>query len=173
MATACLSIMTASKPSRKFFGAPSGPIISRRTAFAPGRTMPKAATLPAFCASICARSSPSPDGEAGHRCRCAMCRRITPISPGCLICSGAFPDCTIVIPFRDPAAHIASLARQHANFTDAHGRDPVHFGLHGIGWPSGIRRSPATDRFRRLVYQCRKSGSIDPGLLGGLLVRGL
>ncbi len=35
----------------------------------------------------------------------------------------AFPDCTIVVPFRDPAAHIASLARQHANFTEAHDRD--------------------------------------------------
>jgi hypothetical protein len=35
-----------------------------------------------------------------------------------------FSDCTIVIPFRNPAAHAASIARQHANFLSLHARDP-------------------------------------------------
>jgi hypothetical protein len=34
-----------------------------------------------------------------------------------------FPDCTIVIPFRNPSAHAASIARQHANFLLLHARD--------------------------------------------------
>jgi len=34
-----------------------------------------------------------------------------------------FPDCTFVIPFRNPAAHAASIARQHANFLSLHARD--------------------------------------------------
>lgn len=33
------------------------------------------------------------------------------------------PDATILIPYREPAAHIRSLARQHANFLEVHGRD--------------------------------------------------
>jgi hypothetical protein len=34
-----------------------------------------------------------------------------------------FPDSAIIIPFRDPAAHAASIARQHANFLSLHARD--------------------------------------------------
>ncbi len=34
-----------------------------------------------------------------------------------------FPDATILIPYRDPAGHVASLARQHINFLEAHARD--------------------------------------------------
>jgi hypothetical protein len=34
-----------------------------------------------------------------------------------------FPDCRIVIPFRKPGAHAASIARQHANFLSLHARD--------------------------------------------------
>ena len=36
----------------------------------------------------------------------------------------AFSDVTIVIPYREPFAHIASLARQHANFLAAHQKSP-------------------------------------------------
>lgn len=35
-----------------------------------------------------------------------------------------FPDATILIPYRDPIAHIASLARQHLNFSAAHEEEP-------------------------------------------------
>lgn len=35
----------------------------------------------------------------------------------------AFPDCAIVVPFRDPLRHAASLYRQHLNFTALHARD--------------------------------------------------
>lgn len=31
-----------------------------------------------------------------------------------------FADCAIIIPFRDPVAHAASLGRQHANFLELH-----------------------------------------------------
>jgi Sulfotransferase family len=34
-----------------------------------------------------------------------------------------FPDCTILIPFRNPADHAGSLARQHANFLRRHAQD--------------------------------------------------
>ena len=34
-----------------------------------------------------------------------------------------FPDATILIPYRDPAGHIASLVNQHANFLKAHAED--------------------------------------------------
>lgn len=34
-----------------------------------------------------------------------------------------FPDATILIPYRDPAGQIASLARQHVNFLEAHAKD--------------------------------------------------
>ncbi|MGH6875885.1 MAG: sulfotransferase [Rhizomicrobium sp.] len=34
-----------------------------------------------------------------------------------------FPDCTIVLPFRDPMEHARSLARQHANFLALHKKD--------------------------------------------------
>lgn len=34
-----------------------------------------------------------------------------------------FPDARFVIPYREPAGHIASLARQHANFLKAHEED--------------------------------------------------
>jgi hypothetical protein len=34
-----------------------------------------------------------------------------------------FPDCTILIPFRNPGDHAASLARQHANFLARHDED--------------------------------------------------
>ena len=34
-----------------------------------------------------------------------------------------FPDATILIPYRDPAAHIASLVNQHVNFLKAHAED--------------------------------------------------
>ncbi len=34
-----------------------------------------------------------------------------------------FPDCAIVVPFRNPASHTASIARQHANFLALHRRD--------------------------------------------------
>jgi hypothetical protein len=35
-----------------------------------------------------------------------------------------FLDCTILVPFRNPADHAGSLARQHENFLDRHARDP-------------------------------------------------
>ena len=35
-----------------------------------------------------------------------------------------FPDCTILIPFRNPADHAGSLARQHENFLARHAQDP-------------------------------------------------
>ena len=35
-----------------------------------------------------------------------------------------FPDARFVVPVRDPAAHIASLARQHERFCREHARDP-------------------------------------------------
>ena len=35
-----------------------------------------------------------------------------------------FPDATILIPYRNPFAHVASLWRQHANFLEAHAKDP-------------------------------------------------
>lgn len=35
-----------------------------------------------------------------------------------------FPDATILIPYRDPASHTASLARQHFHFLKAHAGDP-------------------------------------------------
>jgi len=34
-----------------------------------------------------------------------------------------FPDCTILVPFRNPADHAGSLARQHANFLARHAQD--------------------------------------------------
>lgn len=34
-----------------------------------------------------------------------------------------FPDCCIVIPFRNPHSHVASLKRQHMLFTELHQRD--------------------------------------------------
>ena len=34
-----------------------------------------------------------------------------------------FPDAAILVPYRDPFAHIGSLARQHANFLEAHRED--------------------------------------------------
>jgi len=34
-----------------------------------------------------------------------------------------FPDCAIVIPFRHPHSHVASLRRQHALFSELHARD--------------------------------------------------
>lgn len=34
-----------------------------------------------------------------------------------------FPDCTILIPFRNPADHAGSLARQHARFLKLHADD--------------------------------------------------
>lgn len=38
--------------------------------------------------------------------------------------SRAFPDANIVVPFRAPLQHAASLLRQHRNFLDLHARDP-------------------------------------------------
>lgn len=35
----------------------------------------------------------------------------------------AFPDAQVLIPVRDPAAHVASLMRQHRRFNDLHARD--------------------------------------------------
>ncbi len=35
----------------------------------------------------------------------------------------AFPDASIVVPFREPIQHAASLLRQHRNFLDMHARD--------------------------------------------------
>lgn len=35
-----------------------------------------------------------------------------------------FPDCTVIVPFRDPAEHAASLHRQHLNFLKQHNDDP-------------------------------------------------
>lgn len=34
-----------------------------------------------------------------------------------------FPDAQVLIPVRDPAAHVASLMRQHRRFSDLHARD--------------------------------------------------
>lgn len=36
----------------------------------------------------------------------------------------AFPDATLVVPFRDPLQHAASLLRQHRNFLEMHAADP-------------------------------------------------
>ena len=36
----------------------------------------------------------------------------------------AFPDATLVVPYRDPLQHAASLLRQHRNFLDMHAADP-------------------------------------------------
>ncbi|MEQ8898365.1 MAG: sulfotransferase [Roseovarius sp.] len=44
------------------------------------------------------------------------------------------PDATVLIPVRDPRAHVASLMRQHARFLDLHAREP--FGrryMEGVG----------------------------------------
>jgi hypothetical protein len=35
-----------------------------------------------------------------------------------------FPDCRIVVPFRNPRDHVASLLRQHRNFLQMHADDP-------------------------------------------------
>lgn len=35
----------------------------------------------------------------------------------------AFPDAQVLIPVRDPVAHVASLMRQHRRFSDLHARD--------------------------------------------------
>lgn len=35
-----------------------------------------------------------------------------------------FPDATVLIPYREPAGHVGSLARQHLNFLDLHAKDP-------------------------------------------------
>ena len=35
-----------------------------------------------------------------------------------------FPDAVVLCCFRDPATHVASLAAQHRNFSELHGRDP-------------------------------------------------
>lgn len=35
-----------------------------------------------------------------------------------------FPDALILLPYRDPASHISSLARQHSHFLQAHRDDP-------------------------------------------------
>jgi class 3 adenylate cyclase len=35
-----------------------------------------------------------------------------------------FPDCAVIIPFRNPTDHAGSLARQHANFLARHAADP-------------------------------------------------
>ncbi|MEG7756646.1 hypothetical protein U2103_15325, partial [Listeria monocytogenes] len=37
--------------------------------------------------------------------------------------AGAFPDADIVVPFRAPLQHAASLLHQHRNFLDLHARD--------------------------------------------------
>jgi hypothetical protein len=38
--------------------------------------------------------------------------------------AAAFPDATLVVPFRDPWAQTASLLRQHRRFLELHARDP-------------------------------------------------
>ena len=43
-----------------------------------------------------------------------------------------FPDCTILVPFRNPADHAGSLAHQHENFLERHARDP--FALTYMEW---------------------------------------
>ncbi len=44
----------------------------------------------------------------------------------------AFPDARIITPFRDPAAHVQSLMRQHRRFLERHGEDP--FSLEYMDW---------------------------------------
>ncbi len=44
----------------------------------------------------------------------------------------AFPDALIVMPFRDPAAHVQSLLGQHRRFLERHARDP--FSLEYMDW---------------------------------------
>lgn len=39
------------------------------------------------------------------------------------VLSELFPDCTIAVAFREPGAHVASLARQHRRFSAAHEAD--------------------------------------------------
>jgi hypothetical protein len=43
-----------------------------------------------------------------------------------------FPDCSIVVPVREPWAHIGSLHAQHHRFTEIHRRDP--FALQYMNW---------------------------------------
>src|SRR6185436_2307720 len=43
-----------------------------------------------------------------------------------------FPACRIVIPFREPASHVASLMRQHSRFTALHAAD--RFALDYMNW---------------------------------------
>lgn len=40
------------------------------------------------------------------------------------VLSRMFPDSTIVVAFREPSAHVASLMRQHRRFSEAHSTDP-------------------------------------------------
>jgi hypothetical protein len=40
------------------------------------------------------------------------------------VLSQLFPDCTIMVAFREPSTHIASLMRQHQRFSTAHAADP-------------------------------------------------
>ncbi len=48
--------------------------------------------------------------------------------------SKVFPDASIVIPVRNPAAQVASLMRQHTRFTDLHAREPfARQYMEGIG----------------------------------------
>src|SRR5690606_38117417 len=44
------------------------------------------------------------------------------------------PDCSIVIPVRDPAAQVRSLLHQHRRFRDLHAREPfARQYMEGIG----------------------------------------
>jgi hypothetical protein len=43
-----------------------------------------------------------------------------------------FPECKILVPFRNPLDHVGALARQHANFLDLHTKDD--FALRYMEW---------------------------------------
>ena len=81
-----------------------------------------------------------------------------------------FPDAVILIPFRSPLDHAASMLRQHRNFLDIHRRDDFsrrymeytgHFDFGGNlrpidlgGWLDGCGADAATDVNFWLEYWC-------------------
>ncbi|MEM7507417.1 MAG: sulfotransferase [Pseudomonadota bacterium] len=97
----------------------------------------------------------------------------------------AFPDATILIPYRDPVAHIRSMLRQHRQFLQAHGEDkfilaymesighlefglahrPIDFG----GWLREVQGLDPTSEAYWATYWCAAMESVldaaaeDPG----------
>lgn len=73
--------------------------------------------------------------------------------------SRLFPDCTIVVAFREPAAQVASLMRQHARFSVAHEADP--FARRYMAW---IGHFEFGQNFRPINF----SGWLDGGTIDRL-----